>query len=302
MDCSAALCPAGSFCGFDGNLWRCFPGRDNCLTDAQCGGVNDTCKRDLDGRFRCLHKCLQNSHCAAVAGAVCHWGTGVDPPGYCRVPGSRGAGEPCDHGLECQSLVCTAGGVPPTCADGTPGFSPDAGASAVDAAAVDAAAADVVAGTDVAATDVAATDVASADVAVNADGAVADAAPNDGATADIGDDDVALPDRVGNDNPPPDLGVHDRGIEAGAPADAALADDAQRPDRGADAEAGAASDTALTNRDAAVAADTAIPPAAPPATPGCDCATASTAGSAWWPLWLAAIALVARRRYRRNNR
>lgn len=145
--CSEASCPEGSYCGSTANGPRCIVGREDCSVDADCGGPPNVCARQLDGRFVCQRLCLRNSACAVVPGAVCHGGTGENPAGFCRVPGPSSAGTPCQHGLECASLNCSAGGVQPTCADGVPGFDgdppppvdgsvPDAG-SARDATVVD---------------------------------------------------------------------------------------------------------------------------------------------------------------------
>ncbi|MCC7383778.1 MAG: matrixin family metalloprotease [Deltaproteobacteria bacterium] len=121
--CSAGTCPNGDFC----EQGRCIVGRDDCVGDADCGGANRVCARDLDGRFRCLRLCLQDSVCFMTPGAVCHGGTGANPAGFCRVPGPGAPGAVCDHGLECTSLACTAGDAVPTCAAGTPGFTGDGG-------------------------------------------------------------------------------------------------------------------------------------------------------------------------------
>lgn len=133
--CSAGSCPGGDFC----SQGRCIVGRVDCVADADCGGMSRVCARDLDGRYRCLRLCLQDSVCFMTPGAVCHGGTGANPAGLCRVPGPKTPGEVCDHGLECASLSCTAGAAVPTCAAGTPGFDgdggarPDGGAPAADA-------------------------------------------------------------------------------------------------------------------------------------------------------------------------
>lgn len=121
-DCRGDLCSGGS----------CYVGRDDCLTDVDCPGNNNVCVFDLDGRFRCRSLCLEDRHCAA--GAVCHGGTGANPPGFCRTPGPSPEGTSCQHGLECDSLACTGGGASPSC-QGPPrirmdgGPRPDAGAS-----------------------------------------------------------------------------------------------------------------------------------------------------------------------------
>lgn len=137
QDCTVggAPCPNGDFCAApSGGTARCYPGRDDCITDPDCGGMPKVCVRDLNGRYRCLRLCLQDSVCFMTPGAVCHGGTGANPPGFCRVPGAGAPGSPCVTGSDCLSLACTAGGSNPTCAPGTPGYNetdasvpPDAG-------------------------------------------------------------------------------------------------------------------------------------------------------------------------------
>lgn len=128
--CSVA-CGSSAECGGDlCSGGRCYVGRDDCLDDDDCPGVNNVCVFDLDGRFRCRSLCLEDQHCAG--GAVCHGGTGANPPGFCRTPGASPEGTPCQHGLECDSLACTGGGANPTCegaprAPGDAGPGPDAG-------------------------------------------------------------------------------------------------------------------------------------------------------------------------------
>jgi MYXO-CTERM domain-containing protein len=114
-DCGGDLC-AGSIC---------YVGRDDCLNDDDCPGVNNVCVFDLDGRFRCRTLCLEDRHCAAIQD-VCHGGTGANPPGFCRPPGPLAEGTACLSGLDCDSLACTGGGASPTCL-GAPRVRMDAG-------------------------------------------------------------------------------------------------------------------------------------------------------------------------------
>lgn len=119
---AGAPCPNGDFCGsVGGGPSRCYPGRSDCIADADCGGMPRVCARDLDGRYRCLRLCLSDTVCFMTPGAVCHGGTGQNPPGFCRLPGAGTPGTACLTGYECQSLACTAGGSTPTCAPSTPG-------------------------------------------------------------------------------------------------------------------------------------------------------------------------------------
>jgi matrixin len=133
-----SACPNGDYCRMESPMNRCYVGRDDCTIDSDCtGGRNWVCDRDLDGRNRCRHLCRDDSNCAGVPSSVCHGGTGMNPPGFCRVPGPKAEGERCRSGLECASLTCTGGGPLPTCAAGVPGFTGDGGPSS-DAAGSDA--------------------------------------------------------------------------------------------------------------------------------------------------------------------
>lgn len=124
QSCASAACPAGSYCHSDN---RCYLGRDDCASHDDCPGRNARCLHDLDGRWRCVTLCLENEHCRAFPGTVCHGGNGMSGTSWCREPGPGAAGAMCDHGYECASLACTEGGADPTCAPGVPGFEPDGG-------------------------------------------------------------------------------------------------------------------------------------------------------------------------------
>ena len=138
QSCSAGTCPDGDFCANTPSGPRCIVGRNDCAEDADCGGAPNVCARQLDGRFACQRLCLRNSACMAIPGAVCHGGTGENPAGFCRIPGTGAPGTACDHGLQCASLSCSGGGVSPTCDDSVPGYDgtvvPGPDASVLDAA------------------------------------------------------------------------------------------------------------------------------------------------------------------------
>ncbi|MBI4816821.1 MAG: matrixin family metalloprotease [Deltaproteobacteria bacterium] len=111
-----ATCASGDLCR-EGQCWK---GRDDCLTHEDCNSAdrNRVCARDLDGRFRCTKLCRDDGWCVDEPGTVCHGGLGVDPPGFCRRPGTLGDGTPCRQGLECASLSCAGPGATPTCGAG----------------------------------------------------------------------------------------------------------------------------------------------------------------------------------------
>jgi hypothetical protein len=114
--CSAGNCPNGDFCDAKLATPLCFIGRDDCIVDSDCTrGPGWVCSRDLDGRSRCLLQCMGDADCASVPGSGCSQRTMTDL-GLCRVPGPKLAGERCRSGLDCASLLCTAGGAEPACA------------------------------------------------------------------------------------------------------------------------------------------------------------------------------------------
>jgi hypothetical protein len=131
MACTAPADCGGDLCANN----ACWIGRDDCLGDDDCPGVNNVCVFDLDGRFRCRSLCLEDRQCADPS-HVCHGGTGANPPGFCRPPGTSSAGASCESGLDCDSLACTGGGATPSC-EGPPLARTDAG-TPLDAASMDA--------------------------------------------------------------------------------------------------------------------------------------------------------------------
>ena len=196
-------CPGNDLCSDLSGQPRCYFGRDDCIDDADCSGPNGVCRIDLDGRYRCLELCIEDGNCAG--GEVCHWGTGANPPGRCRTPGPAGAGSSCQHGLQCQSLSCTAGGAQPTCANVVPGFVGDGGTPD--------------------------------------GGASLDLGPPDGGAPDGGSLDLGPPDGGAPDGGAPDLGALDGGAPDGGAADlGALDGGAPVLDAGTDGDLGVVSD------------------------------------------------------------
>ncbi|MBI5507848.1 MAG: matrixin family metalloprotease [Deltaproteobacteria bacterium] len=115
---SSPNCPAAAYCRQDVMATRgalCHVGYADCVLDADCGGTNWYCVRDLDGKFRCRRTCVQDSHCSAVPGTICHGGAGAGNPGLCRPPGPAADGQPCTHSLECASLYCGGTGAVGIC-------------------------------------------------------------------------------------------------------------------------------------------------------------------------------------------
>ena len=118
---SPSGCPNGDYCHDDasggGRGDVCHMGYVDCVDPSDCAGPSPPwyCVRDLDGRHRCLATCLQDVHCTAITGAVCHGAKSASMPGFCRVPGSGADGVPCQDGYECSSLYCTGTSTQPVC-------------------------------------------------------------------------------------------------------------------------------------------------------------------------------------------
>jgi hypothetical protein len=130
----AGSCPGQDVCGNAAGQARCYVGHDNCVHDSDCTPTpNHVCAQDLDGRFRCLYLCVINQHCSVVPGAVCQGGISNSLPGFCRTPGTKNAGDACQSGLECKSLVCAGGGTSPVCV-GNGVATMDAGGGGLDGA------------------------------------------------------------------------------------------------------------------------------------------------------------------------
>jgi MYXO-CTERM domain-containing protein len=128
-------CPGDDLCTDAAGTALCALGRDNCLFDSNCAvDANDVCPLDLDGRYRCRDLCVLDNQCDGEA--RCHGGTGDNPPGFCRQPGTADLGAACEDGYDCASMSCAGSTAVASCVadplgpadpgpDPEPGVEPD---------------------------------------------------------------------------------------------------------------------------------------------------------------------------------